>query len=592
MESKARQFFAPTTSRLRGLIVGVSLSALPIVAGAAPGDFDTTFGSGGIVSISSGLYSGAHGVAIQPDGKIVVAGYSKTEKASFTVRRFHSNGSLDSGFGVYGVITTDFSPYYDDVANDIVLQPDGKIVVAGYERDTNAPDFAVARYNSNGSLDTSFSDDGKAWAAFGWAANDYGQAVALQADGKIVVAGYSHSNVAGEDDFAVARFNSNGTLDTSFGSNGLGTVTTSFNSGFGGDRAYDVFVQPDGKIVVAGYRDGFSPNFAVARYNSNGSLDTTFGAVGKTFINFGGNDTAYAAARQSDGKIVLAGCTDVWGNSDVALARFNSNGSVDSTFGTSGEVTTAVHATKYDCAYDIAIQPDGKIVVTGMVVNILGNPSVVVLRYNSNGTLDTGFGSGGIVTVLLGYAFGLSVAIQPDGKIVVAASSWGGESVFVLRFEGVPTLPPLSGIPMPTGSNYYACVPASGTTVVSTTPAAAMPLAVTNPTPTDVRVILETAAFAGPVDVIVAATLPNGQVYERGPSGWLPYPPATVLRASSSAALTLTSATDNLYAGPRSSLAPGGYMGEVWVVPAGTDLTTFNIFTSSYYRWCYTSTFP
>ena len=582
MKTKVSQFFATIPTRLQGLILGIWLSALPIAALAAAGDLDTTFDGDGKVSTVIGTFASAYGVAIQSDGKIVAVGETDNgPEEDFAVARYNSNGSLDSGFGVGGVATTSFNTCGDS-AYGVVIQSDGKIVVAGNECSTNFPDFAVARYNSNGSLDTSFSTDGKTTTAFG--SNDYGRAVALQTDGKIVVAGYT--DFSGNNDFAVVRFNSDGSKDTSFDTDG--EVTTSFG---GDDQARAVLVQPDGKIVAAGFWDGGSAHFAVARYNSNGSLDTSFSTNGLATVDFGAEDFARAAALQADGKIVLAGCTNVSGNSNVALARLNTNGSLDTSFDTDGRVTTAVSASLSDCANGVAIQSDGKIVVTGSVTTGFLAANVVVIRYNSNGSLDTGFGAGGIVTTSVsGLDLGTAVAIQSDGKIVVTTAGFAGFTV--LRYEGVTTVPPTT-LAVPTAANAFACAAAPAAPVVSAIPATAKPLAITNPTPSDVRVVLQTTGFAGPVDVYVAAALPDGSVFMRTPAGWLPYPANVVpLKALNTSAIDMTSAADNLYAGPLAGLPPGSYTTYVVVLPAFTNPATFSFAASPHYSWCNTKTFP
>src|SRR6185503_10246187 len=176
----------------------------------------------------------------------------------------------------------------------VTIQPNGKIIVAGASWGVNNDDFALARYNSNGSLDTTFDTDGKTTTPIG-SGDDYGRAVALQSDGKIVVAGTSFNG--SNNDFALARYNSTGSLDTTFDTDGK--VTTSFGSGE--DFGRGVAIQSDGKIVVAGHSDG---KFALTRYNNNGSLDMTFDTDGKVTTTIGAGDFGFAVALQPDGKIL------------------------------------------------------------------------------------------------------------------------------------------------------------------------------------------------------------------------------------------------------------------------------------------------
>ena len=233
-----------------------------------------------------------------------------------------------------------------------------------------------------GDLDTSFDTDGKVTTAIG-SGLDAATSIALQSDGKIVVAG--QSVIGGNDDFAVVRYNTDGSLDTSFGTDGK--VTTAI--GAGSDAASSIALQSDGKIVVAGYSViGGIKNFAVVRYNTNGSLDTSFGTGGKVTTAIGnGGDIAYSIALQSDGKIVVAGYSLIAEFGDFSVVRYNTNGSLDTSFGTGGKVTTAIGAGN-DFANSMALQSDGKIVVVGYYDNG-DNLDFVVVRYiASDSSLD------------------------------------------------------------------------------------------------------------------------------------------------------------------------------------------------------------
>jgi uncharacterized delta-60 repeat protein len=299
----------------------------------------------------------------------------------------------------------------NDYGRAVALQSDGKIVVAGSSHNGSTDDFAVARYNHNGSLDTTFDSDGKVTTAIS-SFNEGAYAVALQSDGKIIAAGYSNGA------FALVRYNNNGSLDTTFDNDGK--VTTAIGSG---DLGFAVALQPDGKIVVAGASfNGIEDDFALARYKSNGSLDTTFDSDGKVTTHFGSVDNGRALAIQPDGKIVVAGFTvKSMTNNDFALARYNSNGSLDTTFDTDGKVTSEFGNSENALA--MALQSDGKIIVAGTSYNnSSGEGDFILTRYNSNASLDTTFDTDGIVTTSIGneYDFGRAVAIQADGKIIVA----------------------------------------------------------------------------------------------------------------------------------------------------------------------------
>ncbi len=304
-----------------------------------------------------------------------------------------ADGDIDTTFGTGGRVTTDFGTNYDD-AKAVAIQSDGKIVAAGRSLNSAGDyDFALARYNTDGTLDTAFGTGGKVTTDFvdivgkcdvwGCNDNDVANAVAIQSDGKIVVAG----DVGRRDSFALARYNTDGTLDTSFGTGGkVSTYTTvgygapGYTSGdaFSGGSANAIAIQSDGKIVVAGYI-GCSLqqvcnqfDFALVRFNTNGSLDATFGSGGIVVTAVGeGSDFDYAnaVAIQTDGKIVAAGTTGpssgYGGTTDkFALVRYNTNGTLDTAFGAGGKVTTTI-GTYSSNAYAIALQTDGKIVATG-----------------------------------------------------------------------------------------------------------------------------------------------------------------------------------------------------------------------------------
>ena len=361
----------------------------------------------------------ANAVAVDADGKIVLAGYSFGTNADFALVRYNEDGSLDTGFDSDGRVTTAIGSGADE-AEAVAVQPDGKIVAAGYRAASGNDDFAVVRYNADGSLDTGFGTGGKVTTAVGSGASR-AQAIAVQSDGKIVAAGY------GNDDFAVVRYNADGTLDTGFGTSGV--VTTAIGSG--ADRAHAMAVQSDGKIVLAGYsHNGSDEDFAVVRYNADGTLDTGFDSDGKVTTAIGsGIDIGRSVAIQSDGKIVVAGHSNNGSIADFALVRYNADGSLDTGFGTGGKVTTATRSGANDLAYSVAVQADGKIVLAGFSDN--GSSwDLAVARYNSDGSLDTGFGSDGVgTTPISGEDRAYAAAIQPDdNKIVLAGYSFKGST--------------------------------------------------------------------------------------------------------------------------------------------------------------------
>jgi uncharacterized delta-60 repeat protein len=425
------------------LAVGVALAATPIHAQVPGSGLDPSFGVGGkVITDFGGAGDAAAAIAIQTDGKLVAAGNSYNNVSSnfdFAVARYNSDGTLDASFGTGGRATAGVGGRFA-FAYAVALQGDGKIVVAGGTVNGLFNDFAVVRFSSNGTLDTSFGTGGKVLTDFGVSAQ--AESVAVQADGKIVVGGFA--NLGGGYNFEVVRYDSNGTLDTSFGTGGK--VTTDFGlstQGFSFAQGNSLALQQDGKIVMAGMALLNSVhNFALVRYNSNGTLDASFGTAGKVTTPFATsfdpsapppNASAESVAIQPDGKIVAAGLAAF----DVALARYNSNGTLDPSFGTGGKVTTSI-AASYDSLNSVAVQRDGKIVGSGRTFTLSdGNFHSVLVRFNSNGTLDTTFGTAGSGNVT--NIFGVdsetvnSIAVQQDGKIVAGGgANFTGNSDFAL----------------------------------------------------------------------------------------------------------------------------------------------------------------
>jgi uncharacterized delta-60 repeat protein len=306
------------------------LGDIKIVRYNPNGSLDTSFGVGGIVTTTFPEGSYAFDVALQPDGKIVAAGTvfvnfipGEQSDTDFALARYNSDGSLDTTFGNGGTVTTDFFGNEDD-AFSVLIQTDGKIVAVG---SANNPasyyDFAAVRYLSNGTMDTTFGVAGKVSTDFGVAGFDRAHSAALQADGKIVAAGFAISQNGGVQNFAVARYTANGVLDTTFSGDGK----TQIDFGSCCQSAYQVLLQSDGKIITVGYANTESSDsdFLLARLNPRGSLDATFGVGGKVRTSFGDlNGGANGATLQSDGKIVAVGFQATFSNqwSNFALARY------------------------------------------------------------------------------------------------------------------------------------------------------------------------------------------------------------------------------------------------------------------------------
>lgn len=377
-------------------------------------------------------------------------------------------GSLDITFNINGIVTTDLG-YVHDVANATAIQSDGKIIVAGY-KDIYVPynqsyvpgakDFALARYNTDGSLDTSFGTGGKVFTDLG-TAEDYIIDIAIQSDGKIVVAGSIAtyctvpSCTVQWKKIAVVRYNVDGSLDSTFGTKGV--VITALGD-YSAPTA--VSLQADGKILVGGtygVNTTYAVTGAILRYNSNGTLDSSFGVNGVSAINLSkyfdslGNNSAFNItdlALQTDGKIVAAGSATTnyqsvsgYNNEAFVAVRYTANGALDTSFNTTGVAITLLSTsstfTTSDRANSVAIQNDGKIVLGGSTgASYLNSTTHFALtRYNSNGSLDATFGSGGKTITALGFggmAYSSGMKLQSDGKIVMVGTA--NESV---RVSGV-----------------------------------------------------------------------------------------------------------------------------------------------------------
>jgi uncharacterized delta-60 repeat protein len=397
------------------------------------GSLDPTFGSGGIITTAVGTSSFAYATALQSDGKVLAAGSSSSRAGSlFALARYTTSGSLDTTFGSGGKVTTKVA---GSGADALAVQTDGKIVLGG------TAGFGLARYTTSGSLDTTFGSKGIKTTTFpGSLGDDEIQALVIQSDGKILAAGTSKQNNPADGnypqgEFALARYNSNGSLDTSFGSGG--TVLTNFGSSQTALNA--VALQPDGKIVVAGSVSvsnvGVGYTFTVARYNSNGTLDTSFGGTGVVYVSPDMLGQAHGVVIQPDARIVAVGrlamrdASGYWQPRQWALARLNPDGSLDGTFGTGGEVTVSVvpGSGVSDEAFGVTLQSNGKLVVAGTHNIVSNSESFALGRFNADGSLDTTFYGTGLLTTTIGTSSeARGVLIQPADGKVVVA---GGATV-------------------------------------------------------------------------------------------------------------------------------------------------------------------
>ncbi len=391
---------------------------------SAPGELDPTFNGDGIVTYDSGIDDTGWGVAIQSDGKIVVVGGSYNGTNEYLkLLRYNSDGTLDDSFGVNGVVT-----YGNGIAfgNALAMQEDGKIVATGFESNGSNGDVLLLRFNGNGTLDTAFGTNGV--VRYNGAANgdDEGNTVTIQADGKILVAGYTWNGFSNYDDLLVLRYNSDGTPDTAFGTNGAVTYNSTSNST---DSAESIAVQTDGKIIIAGYSTVVGgPSLLVLRYKSDGSLDDTFATHG--VVTYGSYDQGYSSALQQDGKLVVTGMEVTGGKENLLMMRYNIDGTLDETFGTNG---VALYGGGE--GHGIAVQSDGKLVITG---GSTLSDTPWVLRYTSDGTLDSTFNGNGVFIYNGNQSGARSLSLQSDGNIVVTGYVYGTNNfdMLVMRLIG------------------------------------------------------------------------------------------------------------------------------------------------------------
>jgi uncharacterized delta-60 repeat protein len=359
--------------------------------------------SGGAADDPAAIF--VHAVAVQDDGKIVAAGQSNAGGlVDFAVLRFNSDGSPDTGFGDGGRVVTDLGTD-QDVANDVAIQRDGKIVAVGSAMALGSSSIALARYETDGTLDTSFGSNGRVTTSLGGSV-DQASGVVVQDDGKLVVAG-SHDVLGGQYLQAVlARYDIDGALDSSLDGDGIVTTPLGFAA------ATSVALQRDGKIVAAGFSGHLQAGeFAVWRYNADGSVDAGFGSDGVVLTQFAPGDfqSASAVAIQKNGRIVVAGLReDESFNTDLALARYTRDGALDDHFGTGGKVTADFGGR--ESIGDIALQRNGRIVASA---------TERLIQYDSDGHLDGNFGDHGVVSNVTPGA----LAIQRDWKIVSATGA-------------------------------------------------------------------------------------------------------------------------------------------------------------------------
>jgi len=410
----------------------------------APGSLDATFGSGGKVTTPVGASSDiAWSATLQPDGKILTVGRAQISANvnSVAIVRYNSNGTLDTTFNTSGLKTLTFGGI-DDQGRGVGLQSNGRIILgAAVGVSGGGYDFGIARLNTDGSLDTTFGPAG----SNGIVTLNFGtrpstpSALVIQSGDKILVAGTT--TFGGQNRAAVARFNSDGSLDSGFGAGGMATLPGVI--GWTASSLSSVIVQADGKIVMGGSATISGANqFLVARYNANGTADSTFaGASGSATSLVGGGGSVSAVALDNQGRIVAIGSATQSSVSQFAVARFNTDGSLDASFGLSGKAFAGIGSS--DTASAGFIDAYGKIVAVGYT-SITGANRFAVARFNTNGILDVTFGTNGIVTTVVTPGgiddHPMAAVLQPDNRIIAAGTSQTGSSYdfAVVRYQNNP----------------------------------------------------------------------------------------------------------------------------------------------------------
>ncbi len=402
----------------------------------------SALGSGKLITVIGARADTASAIAVQPDGRVLVAGYCVN--VGLCAVRYTSGGALDASFGVAGVLPPVFVPNAGNVAPSLALLPDGKFLLAGTCFDLGDNDFCVFRFNADGNIDGTFANGGSVITPIG-IADDRARTMLTQPDGKIVVAGTCNNGV--DSDFCAVRYLSNGTLDATFGT--AGKVITAFSNR--DDVVGAIALQPDGKLVLAGScNNGTVEDVCALRYGINGALDASFGSGGKLITVVGtGYSATRAVALQPDGNLLVAAeCVTSVSVSkiDFCTLRVNANGTLDTSFGASGTLVTSIN-TGNNYVSAMTLQSDGKFILGGFCA-VSGQVDFCAARLNAAGALDATFGTGGKLTTAISNGatpatsndFLTAIALQPDGKLLFAGYCRSGtfDKFCVARYDGGP----------------------------------------------------------------------------------------------------------------------------------------------------------
>ncbi len=425
----ASPFRVWVTQLIRGICALTALLAIAAHATAGlPGTLDpfwangTALGSGKLITTLGPRADRATAMAVQPDGRVLVAGFC--QDIGLCAARYTSDGVLDASFGGNGKLPQIFVPNVANVSATLALLPGGKFLLAGTCSDLGSNDFCVFRFNADGSIDATFgpgATEGSVITPIG-SGDDRVQAMLTQPDGKIVVAGTCNNGV--DSDFCAARYLPNGTLDASFG--GGGKLITAFSNR--DDVVNAMALQADGKLLLAGYcNNGVTDDVCALRYEINGTVDASFGVSGKLIVVVGSSvSVAYAVTLQSDGKLLIAAQCFTGSKVDFCTLRYNANGTLDTSFGGGGTLVTSV-GTGNDYVTAMMLQSDGKLILAGHCA-VSGQLDFCAVRTTAAGALDATFGTGGKLSTAISNGFTpatsndfvTAITLQPDGKLLLA----------------------------------------------------------------------------------------------------------------------------------------------------------------------------
>jgi len=437
-----------TSFAAAALVAGMfAVGSLLAPAAGAAASLDASFGTQGVVTTAIGDSATAEAVAVQPDGKLVTVGVATINGAQvMAMTRHREDGSLDGGFGTNGVVTTLVGTNPD--AQAVALQNDGKIVVAGKgAADPDTPELILARYGTDGSPDRSFGTNGVVTARTGSFAVNQVAGLAVAPNGKLVIA--ADVGPGGVNNFGLLRFNPDGSSDGTFGNDGMAvTEMTTFASTASATQCTaaipgGLVLQPDGKVVEAGSLDLESPGrsttrVGLVRYNLDGSLDSTFG-TGGILVTGLQTTTGATVARQSDGRLVAGGTGGPGGGGvGLALARYAADGSLDTTFGAGG-AAVAPFTGDYAVPSGLLVDPDGKLVADGFAYLGPNSRGIALTRYDSDGTPDSTFGVNGVTTTPTGH---LSVPTGPSSSQWTLACQFRCVSPLARQGDGRPIVEP------------------------------------------------------------------------------------------------------------------------------------------------------